>query len=94
MHLHQQEVLLNLTTNGDDDFVITKFTKIIPIDKEIDFSFSEELTGTATGKPLNISAIQKVAGEQLISIKAKVVSLSGVKVQSTRYGGRQLKNKT
>ena len=29
--------------NRDDDFVITKFTKIVPIDKkEIDFSFSEE----------------------------------------------------
>ena len=48
--------------------------------------FSEELTATATGKILNLSAIQKVAGEQLISIKAKVVSLSGAKVQSTRYG--------
>ncbi|XP_074618443.1 uncharacterized protein LOC141877389 isoform X1 [Acropora palmata] len=73
--------------NRDEDFVITKFTKIVPIDKkEIDFSFSEELTTTATGKPLNISAIQKVAAEQLISIKAKVVSLSGTKVQSTRYG--------
>ena len=73
--------------NRDDDFVITKFTKIVPIDKkEIDFSFSEELTTTATGKPLNISAIQKVAAEQLISIKAKVVSLSRAKVQSTRYG--------
>ena len=73
--------------NRDDDFVITKFTKIVPIDKkEIDFSFSEELTTTATGKPLNISAIQKVAAEQLIFIKAKVVSLSGAKVQSTRYG--------
>ena len=73
--------------NRDEDFVITKFTKIVPIDKkEIDFSFSEELTTTATGKPLNISAIQKVAAEQLISIKAKVVSLSGTKVRSTRYG--------
>ena len=59
----------------------------MPIDKkEIDFSFSEELTTTATGKPLNISAIQKVAAEQLITIKAKVVSLWGTKVQSTRYG--------
>ena len=48
--------------------------------------FSEELTATATGKTLNLSAIQKVAGEQLISIEAKVVSLSGAKVQSTRYG--------
>ena len=73
--------------NRDEDFVI-KFTKIVPIDKkEIDFSFSEELTTTATGKPLNISTIQKVAAQQLlISIKAKVVSLSGTKVQSTRYG--------
>ena len=59
----------------------------MPIDKkEIDFSFSEELTTTATGTPLNTSAIQKVAAEQLISIKAKAVSLSGTKVQSTRYG--------
>ena len=70
--------------------MITKFTRVVPIDKkEIDFSFSEELTTTATGKPLNISAIQKVAAEQLISIKAKVVSLSGAKVQSTRYGQLQ-----
>ena len=62
--------------NRDDDFVITKFTKVVPIDKkEINFSFLEELTTTATGKPLNISAIQKVAAEQLISLKAKVVSL-------------------
>lgn len=74
-------------SNGDDDFVITKFTKITPLDKnEIDFPFSEELTATATGKPLNISLIHKLAAEQLICVKAKVVSLSGVKVLSTRYG--------
>jgi len=81
--------------NGGDDFVITKFTKIVPIDKkEIDFSFSEELTATATGKPLTISAIQKVAAEQLISREAKVVSLSGVKVQSTRYGQLKMQDVT
>ena len=43
--------------NRDDDFVITKFTKIVPIDKkEIDFSFSEELT--TNGLTLTRSVIQ------------------------------------
>lgn len=59
--------------NGDDDFVITKFTKIVPFDKnKIDFPFSEELRATTTEKPLNISSIQKVAAEQLICVKGKL----------------------
>lgn len=67
MHLHQQAVPLNnceLPSDGDD-FVITKFTKITPLDKkEIDFPSSEELTATTTGKPLNTSSIHKLAAEQ------------------------------
>lgn len=73
--------------NQNDDFVITKFTKITPLDKkEIDFPFSEELKNIESGKPLNISSIQKLAAEQLICIKGKVVSLSSAKILPTRYG--------
>ena len=54
--------------------MITKFTRVVPIDKkEIDFSFSEELTTTATGKPLNISAFQELKFSQpdMANLKSK-----------------------
>ena len=71
----------------DDDLTITKFTKIIPLDqKEITFPYSEELSATAVGNPVKILSVPNLASEQLISLKVKVLKISGVKFLSTRFG--------
>ena len=73
--------------SADDDLTITKFTKIIPLDqKEITFPYLEELSATAVGNPVKISSVPNLASEQLISLKAKVLKISGVKFLSTRFG--------
>ena len=75
------------TSSKSDDLTITKFTNITTLEKnEVRFDYSEEISSAATGKSVNISTIPKLASEQLIQIKAKVVKISGVKVQSTRFG--------
>ncbi|XP_028416740.1 uncharacterized protein LOC114540939 [Dendronephthya gigantea] len=75
------------SSNTNDDLTITKFTKVSALDKsEVNFAFSEDISSASTGKPVNISAISKLASEQLIEIKGKVMKMSGIKVQSTRFG--------
>ena len=77
----------NYKQSNNNDFTITKFTKITPLDnKDVDFAYAEELSLTGTGIPVGISSIPKLAAEQLIIVKGKVVTVSGVKMQSTRYG--------
>lgn len=77
----------NYKQSNNDDLTITKFTKITPLDnKDVDFAYSEELSSIGTGKPVGILSIPKLAAEQLIVVKGKVVKVSGVKMLSTRYG--------
>ena len=77
----------NYKQSSNDDLTITQFTKIIPLDnKDVNFAYSEELCLAGTGKPIPISSIIKLAAEQLIIVKGKVVKTSGVKMQPTRYG--------
>ena len=74
-------------SNDSEDLTITKFTKISTLEKnEVNFLFSEEISSASTGKSVSISSIPKLATEQLIQIKGKVMKMSGVKVQSTRFG--------
>ena len=75
------------TSSTSDNLTITKFTKITTLEKsEVSFDYSEEISSASTGKSVSISTIPKLASEQLIQIKAKVVKISGVKVQPTRFG--------
>ena len=77
----------NYRQSNNNDLTITKFTKITPLDnKNVDFTYAEDLSLTGTGKPVGISSTPKLAAEQLIIVKGKVVKVSGVKMQSTRYG--------
>ena len=66
-------------TDSSKDIVITKFTNIIPLNKaDVCFSFEENMTVKSADMVVNIS-ITKLAPEQLISVKAQVVSVSAVK---------------
>ena len=78
------------SNNDNDDLTITKYTKITPVDKaEVEFVYAEELSSSATGKPVNILSILNLAPEQLILVKGKVLKMSGVKIQTTRFGKLQ-----
>ena len=72
--------LENFTTSSSgakQDLIITKYTKITPLKKDdVDFTFSDELQ--ANEPVTNISAIHKLAPEQLITVKAEIVSVSSV----------------
>ena len=74
--------------NDDDNSVtITKYTTITPVEqRNINLAFSEELYKSATGEPVKISLISNLVSEQLITIKAKVLKVSGEKIQATRFG--------
>ena len=73
--------------NETNSVTITKYTSITPVEqRDINFVFSEELSKPATGEPVTISSISNLVSEQLISIKAKVLKVSGDKVQATRFG--------
>ena len=67
-------------TDSSRDIVITKFTKITPLNKaDVDFNFEENMTVESADTVVNISSIAKLAPEQLISVKGQVVSVSAVK---------------
>lgn len=55
------------------DIFVTKFTKITPLQKN-------EITFQHT-------TLQKIVAEQLVSLKAQVVQLSGVKILHTQHNG-------
>ncbi len=76
---------LKLDDHGND-LIITKHTKIDPLAREsIPFDISEELTASSTGDPIKLSSIHILAGEQLISVKGHVSSISAVKIVSTHF---------
>lgn len=77
--------ILNYTTSKTDDIILNHQSKIIPNEEATEFNYSADLipTGVITG----ISALNNVASEQLISIKAQVVNISAVKVVRTQYQG-------
>ena len=73
--------------DGDNSVTITKYTTITPVEqRDINFAFSEELYKSAAGEPVKISSISNLVSEQLITIKAKVLKVSGEKIQATRFG--------
>ena len=65
--------------------MILKQTKISPAEPEkIQFQYSDSLTATGF---VTIAALEKLAAEQLISLKAQVAKISGTKKLQTRYQG-------
>ena len=72
--------------SNNEDLTITKFTKITTLEKnEVEFAYSEEIASAATGKPVSISLIPKLASEQLILIIGKVVKICGVQRDLVRW---------
>ena len=71
----------------DKDILLNKFTKIKPIEKsEIDFIRAEICN--SEGLIPNLSSLQNVAGEQVISVKGEIAQLSGVKYVNTLHHGK------
>ncbi len=69
------------------DVLLNRFTKIKPIEKsEIDFNWADICN--SEGFVPNISSIQNVAGEQVISLKGEIAQLSGVKYVNTLHHGK------
>ena len=68
------------------DVLITKHTKIVPLEKD-NINFAHSPMCNTDGLLENISSLQKVAAEQVVSVKAEVVKMSGCKtIQTQRYG--------
>ncbi len=64
--------------NGKDEVILQRSTKFTPLgNTDVEFSHNKFLT--AVGVIPNISALEKLALEQLVSIKAHVVEVSSVK---------------
>lgn len=71
---------------AEQDVLITKYTKIVPLDKD-NVNFPHSPMCNADGLLENISSLQKVAAEQVVSIKAEVVQMSGWKtIHTQQYG--------
>ena len=68
----------------EQDVLITKYTKIVPVAAE-NIDFPHTPMRHADGLLENISLLQKVATEQVVSIKAEVVQMSGSKFIHTQH---------
>ena len=71
-----QNYKTNQALNGKDEIILQKFTKFTPL-AGVDFSHNKFLS--AVGIIPNISGLDKLALEQLVSIKAYVAEVSNVK---------------
>ncbi|CAB3997651.1 Hypothetical predicted protein, partial [Paramuricea clavata] len=74
----------NYTKSKGKDIVFNQYTKITPID-DIDFQHSSKLL--ITGLANTIASLNEVAPEQLISVKAEIAEVSGVKIVNTQHQG-------
>ena len=70
----QQKHPVNYTTSKTDDIILNHQSKIISHEEAIGFNYSADLI--PSGVITSISALNNVASEQLISIKAQVVNIS------------------
>ena len=77
--------ILHYTTSKPDEIILNHQSKIIPNEEATGFNYSADLI--PNGAINSISALNNVASEQLISIKAQVVNISAVKVVKTQYQG-------
>ena len=77
--------ILNYTTSKTNDIILNNQSKIIPNEETATFEYSEDVI--PSGVVHNISALNNVSSEQLISVKAKVVNTSAAKVVTTEHQG-------
>ena len=77
--------ILTYTTSKTNDIILDNQSKIIPNEETLTFEYSEDVI--PSGVVDNISALNNVASEQLISVKAQVISISAAKVVTTQYQG-------
>ena len=74
----------NFTKSKGKDIIFNQYTKITPVDN-IDFQHSSKLL--VTGIANTIASLNEVAPEQLVSVKAEIPEVSGVKSVKTQYQG-------
>ena len=74
----------NYTKSTGKDIVFNQYTKITPTD-DIDFQHSAKLL--ASGVANTIASLNEVAPEQLVSVKAEIAEVSGVKTVKTQHQG-------
>jgi len=73
----------NFSTSNTGDIILDNHTKITPLDS-LPFTYSDSLTTTGTA---SISSLAQVAAEQLVTVKAQVSHVSGVKkIPTSRQG--------
>ena len=87
-HSEKQNVrfkFLNFTPSASDDIILNHQSKIIPNDQSAGFNYSEDLIPSRVVS--SNSALNNVASEQLISIKAQVVNIAATKAVNTQYQG-------
>ena len=72
------------TKSKGKDIVFNQYTKITPVDN-IEFQHSSKLL--ITGLANTIASLNEVAPEQLISVKAEIAEVSGVKIVNTQHQG-------
>ena len=74
----------NYTKLTGNDIVFNQYTKITPTD-DIDFQHSAKLL--AGGVANTIASLNEAAPEQLVSVKAEIAEVSGVKTVKTQHRG-------
>lgn len=74
------------TKSNGRDIVFNQYTKVIPVESaDINFEHSAKLL--VTGIANSIASLTEVAAEQVISVKAEVSEISGVKIVHTQHQG-------
>lgn len=74
------------TKSNGRDIVFNQYTKVMPVESaDIDFEHSAKLL--VTGIATSIASLTEVAAEQVISVKAEVSEISGVKTVHTQHQG-------
>ena len=78
------------TRSGGNKVIINQFSNVIPLDSgNVDFVYSDKVA--SNGMVSSIVSCNKLAAEQLITLKAEVAEISGVKKVHTQYQGTLMK---
>ena len=67
--------LQNEDSGPDRDIFITKYTKVAPIQKDVNFTFSDELMVSSSN--VELSSLNKLAAEQVLQLKLKLSKSPG-----------------
>ena len=70
--------MFKYTRVGGNEVIIDQFTNVIPLDSgNVDFVYSDKVTSNAMVS--SIVSCNELAAEQLVTLKAEVAEISGVK---------------